>query len=138
MESSIFSQVALVLAVTAVLAIIMRILKQPLIMSYIVAGILVGPSFLNLVHAKEAFQSFSEIGITLLLFIIGLGMNAAVIRSLGRVSLITASMILVMVGFAGHLTALALGFDNSTAIILGIAMFFSSTIIILKVLSDNK
>mgnify|MGYP000897203863 CR=1 FL=1 len=138
MESSIFTQITLVIAVAALMAIVMRLLKQPLIMSYILTGIIVGPSVLNLVHAKEAFESFSELGITLLLFIIGLGMNAAVIKSLGRVSLVTAAAILLMVGLAGHLTSLALGFDNTTSIILGIALFFSSTIIILKVLSDNK
>ena len=120
------------------MAIIMRLLRQPLIMSYILTGIIVGPSVLNIVHAKEAFESFSAIGITLLLFIIGLGMNAGVVKSLGRVSLLTAGAIFLMVGLAGHLTALALGFDNLTAIIFGVAMFFSSTIIILKVLSDNK
>lgn len=138
MESSIFAQITLVVAVAAVVAIIMRLLKQPLIMSYILTGILVGPSMLNLVHAKEAFESFSELGITLLLFIIGLGLNAGVVKSLGRVSLVTAGAILIAVGFTGHLTALLLGFDNTTAVIMGLAMFFSSTIIILKVLSDNK
>lgn len=138
MESSIFTQLTLVVAVAAVMAMIMRLLRQPLIMSYILTGIIVGPSVLNLVEAKEAFKTFGELGITLLLFIIGLGMNAAVIRGLGRVSLTTASAILLCVGFTGHLAALALGFDNTTAIILGLAMFFSSTIIILKVLSDNK
>jgi Kef-type K+ transport system membrane component KefB/voltage-gated potassium channel Kch len=137
-ESSIFTQITLVVAAAAVMAIIMRLLRQPLIMSYILTGIIVGPSVLNIVHAKEAFESFSAIGITLLLFIIGLGMNAGVVKSLGRVSLLTAGAILLMVGLAGHLTALALGFDNLTAIIFGVAMFFSSTIIILKVLSDNK
>lgn len=138
MDNSIFTQISLVIAVAAVIAIIMRLLKQPLIMSYILTGILVGPSVLNLVHAKDAFQSFSELGITLLLFIIGLGLNAGVIRSLGRVSLLTAGTILLAIGFFGHLAALWLGFDNITGIILGVSLFFSSTIIILKVLSDKK
>lgn len=138
MESSIFTQISLVIAVAAVVSIIMRLLKQPLIMGYIITGIAVGPSVLNLVHAKDAFESFSEIGITLLLFIIGLGLNASVIRSLGRVSIVTASIVLFAVGFAGYGTSLLLGFDQPTAVILGLSMFFSSTIIILKVLSDNK
>ena len=138
MESSIFSQITLVIAVAALIAIIMRALRQPLIMSYIITGIIVGPSVLNLVHAKEAFESFSELGIALLLFIIGLGLNAAVIKSLGKVSLITAMSILVSVGFIGHMAGILLGFDNTTSAILCLAMFFSSTIIILKVLSDNK
>lgn len=138
MESSIFTQISFVIATATVVAIFMRILKQPLIMSYIITGIIVGPSVLNLVQSKEAFESFSELGITLLLFIIGLGLNAGVIRSLGKVSLYTAMTILVMIGFAGHMASLMLGFDSATSVIIGISLFFSSTIIILKVLSDNK
>lgn len=138
MDQSIFTQLSLVIAVAAVIAIIMRLLNQPLIMGYILTGIIVGPSVLDIVHAKDAFESFSELGITLLLFIIGLGLNAGVIRSLGRVSLVTASILLATVGFAGYGVSLALGFDVPTALVLGIALFFSSTIIILKVLSDNK
>lgn len=138
MDSSIFTQISFVIGVAAVIAVIMRLLRQPLIMSYIVTGIVVGPSVLNLVHAKDAFESFSEIGITLLLFIIGLGLNAGVVRSLGRVSLITASMILTLVGAVGFFVSRALGFDTATALVLCVALFFSSTIIILKVLSDNK
>lgn len=138
MDYSIFTQISLVLGVTAVIAIIMRLLRQPLIMSYIVTGIIVGPSVLNLVHANDAFHSFSQLGITLLLFIIGLGLNAGVVRSLGRVSIITASTLLVAVGGLGFITSRLLGFDTTTSMIIGVALFFSSTIIILKVLSDNK
>lgn len=138
MDNSIFTQLSLVIGIAAIIALIMRWLKQPLIMSYILTGILVGPSLLNIVEAKATFQSFSEIGITLLLFIIGLGMNAGVIKSLGRVSIITAGVILLLVGSLGHIVSLGLGFNNQTGIILGIALFFSSTIIILKALSDSR
>ncbi|MCA9341787.1 cation:proton antiporter [Candidatus Saccharibacteria bacterium] len=137
MELTIFTQISLVIAIAAVVSIVMRLLKQPLIMGYILTGVLVGPSLLNIVHAKEAFETFAEIGIALLLFIIGLGLNIGVIRNLGKVSLITAASILLIVGSIGHFAALLLGFDNTTAILLGIALFFSSTIIILKVLSDH-
>lgn len=137
MELSVFTQISLVIAVAAVISIIMRLLKQPLIMGYILTGILVGPSVFNIVHAKEAFETFSEIGIALLLFIIGLGLNAGVIKSLGKVSLVTAGAILLLVGSLGYGASILLGFDPMTAIFLGLALFFSSTIIILKVLSDK-
>lgn len=101
MEQTIFAQLSFVIVLAAVISIIMRLLHQPLIMGYILTGIIVGPSFLGLIQAKEAFESFSEIGITLLLFIIGLGLNAGVIKSLGRVSLLTALAILGLVGSAG-------------------------------------
>ena len=137
MELSIFTQISLVIATAAIISIVMRLLKQPLIMGYILTGILVGPSVFNIVHAKEAFETFSEIGIALLLFIIGLGLNAGVIKNLGKVSLVTASAILLLVGSLGYGTSLLLGFDHVTAVFLGLALFFSSTIIILKVLSDK-
>ena len=137
MDLSIFTQIGLVIAIAAIVSMIMRAFKQPLILGYIVTGILVGPSILNLVHAKDAFETFSQIGIALLLFIIGLGLNAGVIRGLGKVSLVTALMILLLVGGSGFLVALAYGFPSMTAILLGLSLFFSSTIIILKVLSDK-
>lgn len=137
MELSIFTQISLVIAIAAIISIVMRLLKQPLIMGYILTGVLVGPSVLNIVHAEEAFETFSEIGIALLLFIIGLGLNAGVIKSLGKVSLVTAGAILVVVGSLGFGASILLGFDMMTAVFLGLALFFSSTIIILKVLSDK-
>lgn len=137
MELSIFTQISLVIAIAVAISLVMRFLRQPLILGYIITGIVVGPSVLNIVHAKDAFETFSQIGIALLLFIIGLGLNAGVIRGLGKVSLVTAGLIFLLVGSAGHLVSVLLGFDNTTGIYLGIALFFSSTIIILKTLSDR-
>ena len=138
MDQSIFTQLSIVIVLVTVVSLIMRLLRQPLIMGYILTGILVGPAGLNLIHATEAFESFAEIGITLLLLIIGLGLNAAVIRSLGKVATVTAANILVLIGGLGALASLALGFTSTEAIIVGIALFFSSTIIILKVLADKR
>lgn len=137
MELSVFTQISLVIAVAAIIALIMRALRQPLILGYILTGVLVGPSMLDVVHAKDTFDTFSEIGIALLLFIIGLGLNATVVRSLGKVSVVSTTIMLLLVGSAGHFVSLLLGFDNLTAIYLGIALSFSSTIIVLKVLSDK-
>ncbi|MDQ5932574.1 MAG: hypothetical protein QG649_659 [Patescibacteria group bacterium] len=138
MHQEIFTELSIVLVVVAAISVLMRWLKQPLILGYILTGILVGPLVLDVIHAKEAFEGFSEIGIALLLFIIGLGMNAGVIRSLGKVSLVTASVILTVVGGLGLATLLALGFDFVTALVMAVALFFSSTIVILKVLSDKR
>lgn len=137
-NQEIFAELSLVLVIVAAIAALMRILRQPLILGYILTGILVGPIALDLIQAKEAFSGFSQIGITLLLFIIGLGMNVGVIRSLGKVSFITAGAILLLVGGSGFLVSHVLGFSLITSIIMGIALFFSSTIIILKVLSDKR
>ncbi len=137
-ETSIFTELSLVLVIIVLISGLMRLLRQPLILGYILTGILVGPLVLDLIHAKEAFEGFSEIGIALLLFIIGLGMNITVIRGLGKVSLVTASVIFVCVGGAGFLAATAFGSPMLTSVIIGLALFFSSTIIILKALSDKR
>jgi Kef-type K+ transport system membrane component KefB len=133
----IFTQLSLVLVIVAAVAGLMRLFRQPLILGYIIAGILVGPTIFNLIQAKEAFEGFSQIGIALLLFIIGLGMNATIIKSLGKVSLITAAALFTFVGGVGAVISLLIGFNFITSALLGIALFFSSTILILKVLSDK-
>lgn len=137
-SQEIFTELSLVLVVVAGISVVMRLLRQPLILGYILAGILVGPIFLNLIHAKEAFEGFSQIGIALLLFIIGLGMNASVIKSLGKVSIITAAIILTLVGGLGVTALHLIGYDLTTALVMGVALFFSSTIVILKALSDKR
>lgn len=137
-HSTIFTQLSLIIVLGAAISVLMRLLKQPLIIGYILTGILVGPSVLGLIEDKIVFEAYSQIGITLLLFIIGLGLNVGVIKSLGKVSLTTAGAIFLSVGGIGALASLALGFSSLEALIVGLALFFSSTIIILKVLSDKR
>lgn len=139
MDSTVFTQLSLVIAIVVIVSLIMRMLRQPLIMGYIITGVIVGPSFLHLVRDQAAFESFSAIGITLLLFIIGLGLNAGVIRSLGRVSFTTSMSVLPILGAAVFsVSHFIFHYDLRTSAILAVALFFSSTIIILKVLSDKK
>jgi Kef-type K+ transport system membrane component KefB/voltage-gated potassium channel Kch len=138
MHNDVFTQLSLVIAVASVVSLIMRVLHQPLIMGYILTGIVVGPSVLGLIHDKEAFDTFSEIGIALLLFIIGLELSVAVVRRLGKPVILTALALLSTVGTLGYLLGVAFHFTQQEAILMGLALFFSSTIIIAKVLSDKK
>lgn len=139
MEPSIFTDLSLVIVTAAVVSLIMRMLRQPLILGYILTGIIVGPSMLHLIHSTEAFEGFSTIGIALLLFIIGLGMNISVIGRVGVSVFTTAGVLLLTVGSAGLLLGhFVLGFSMKEACIIGLALFFSSTIIIVKNLTDRK
>lgn len=137
-HSSIFTQLSIIIVIGGVISILARLLRQPLIIGYILTGIAVGPSVFDLIHDKAAFEAYSQIGITLLLFIIGIGLNVGVIKSLGKVSLITATALLTLVGGLGTGAGFLLGFTPTEAMIIGFALFFSSTIIILKVLSDKR
>ena len=138
MESSIFAQLSLVIAVVAVVSIIMKLLRQPLIVGYILTGILVGPSFLHLIQDKETFEGFSKIGIALLLFIIGLGLNLDIIRKLGKTVLTVALLEIGAMMILGYLVSIAIGLSSMDALFIGAALTFSSTIIIVKVLNDKR
>lgn len=134
----VFTQLSVVIVIAAVIAYIVRLLKQPMLVGYILAGILVGPSLLHLIDDKHAFETFSEIGIALLLFIIGLELSVSVIKRLGKPVFLTAAALLASIGTLGFLVGVAFGFLPTEAMLVGLAMFFSSTIIIAKVLSDKK
>ncbi len=138
MPGDIFAQLSVVIVVSAAIAFTMRLLKQPLIIGYILTGILIGPGLLNLVSDTRAFDAFSQIGIALLLFIIGLELSVTVIRKLGKPVFLTAAALLFTIGTIGFLVGSAFHFTLVESLMIGLAMFFSSTIIIAKILSDKK
>lgn len=138
MESSIFAQLSLVITAVTAMSILMRLLRQPLIVGYILTGILVGPSFLHLIHDTGTFEGFSNIGIALLLFIIGLGLNFDIIRKLGKTVLFVATLEIVIMLLLGFVAARAMGMSSMDALFIGAALTFSSTIIIVKVLNDKR
>lgn len=139
MEGNIFLQISALLALTVSIAFFVRLLRQPLIIAYIVAGIVAGPMFFNLIHGgKDLYAIFAQFGIVLLLFVIGLNLNFNHLKSIGRVSFITGFGQVVFTAVIGTLILLALGIPTMTAIYLAVAMTFSSTIIIMKFLTDKR
>ncbi len=138
MEQSLFYQLSVVIAVAALVSLIFRQFRQPSIIAYIVTGFLAGPSLLNLIHDHEAFASFSQIGISLLLFVIGLGLNAQVIRTTGKPVFLAFSSVTVGVGLLTFGLTKMLGFTTAEAVVLAIGLLFSSTIVVIKALSDKK
>lgn len=138
MHATIFAQISLIIALAAGVSLLMRLIKQPLIIGYILTGIIVGPSVLHLAKSPETIEVFSNLGIALLLFIIGLGLNPRVIKEVGKVAGVVAILqvgITMAVGYGG---GIFFGFSKKEAAFFGIALAFSSTIIILKLLSDKK
>lgn len=133
----IFIELTSIIALATGVSIIMRILKQPLLVGYILTGILAGPYFLNVLQSKDPLELFSKIGITILLFIVGLSLNPTVIREVGKTSLLTGIGQIVFTSVIGFFIAIFLGIEKIAAIYIAIALTFSSTIIILKLLSDK-
>jgi len=134
----VFTELSLIIAIGTAVSLVMRLLKQPLIIGHILTGIVVGPSVLGIVGSAETIEVFSKIGIALLLFIIGLGLNPKVIKEVGKVAAVAGGLQIFFTAIFGWVAATILGFTKTESVILAIALSFSSTIIILKLLSDKK
>lgn len=136
-ESSLFFQLSLVLALAAGISVIMRLLRQPLIIGYILTGLIAGPAFLNIIHNQTDFTTFSQIGTTLLLFIVGLGLNVKLIRSTGKPAfLVFLSNLIFLCLFAVGSSRL-FGLNLTEALLIGLGLTLSSTIVVVKTLADN-
>ena len=135
---NIFAELSLIIVIATVIAGVMRILKQPLIMGHILTGILVGPYFLGIFIHKETVEVFSQLGISILLFIVGLSLSPKIVKEVGKISIITGLSQIVFTTFFGFLIAMVFGYSLISSFYIAIALTFSSTIIILKLLSDKK
>jgi len=134
---SAFVELSLIVAIATMVAAVARLLKQPLIIAYIVAGLLASPYFLGIMESAESVASFAQIGVALLLFIVGLQLDPKVLKKLGMVSLLTGLGQVVITGLLGYGLAYWLGFSGAAAWYLATAVTFSSTIIIMKLISDQ-
>lgn len=135
---SLFSEIAALLILAGVVGLIGHFLKQPLVVSYIVVGILAGPAVLGIATSEGPLELLSDLGIAILLFLVGLKMDYRLIRSLGFVSLTTGLGQVLFTSVFGFVIALGLGFDAIASLYIAIALTFSSTIIIVKLLSDKR
>jgi len=136
---NIFLQISVLLGITVSIAFIMRILRQPLIVAYIIAGLVAGPLFLNLVAGgEEFFQTFAEFGIVLLLFIVGLSLNLDYIKKVGKVVFVAGLVQFVITSGLGFLIMTSLSYGFTTSLFVAIAISFSSTIIVIKLLAEKR
>jgi Kef-type K+ transport system membrane component KefB len=138
MLQSPFGEVAALLLMAALIGFLGLMLRQPLIVSFIGVGLLAGPSALDLVRSDEQISLLSELGIAVLLFLVGIKLDLKLVRSLGAVSLLTGLGQVAFTSVFGFLIGLALGLDHLTSLYVAVALTFSSTIIIVKLLSDKR
>lgn len=133
-----FAEIAALLVMAAVIGFFGVILRQPLIVSFIAVGLIAGPSALDVVRSDAQIGLLSELGIAVLLFLVGIKLDVKLIRSLGAVSLLTGLGQVAFTSVFGYLIGLALGLGAVTSLYVAIALTFSSTIIIVKLLSDKR
>lgn len=137
-DGNIFVEIAAILGLATLIGIIGQKLRQPLIIMFLGTGILAGPSGLGIIHSYHQIELLAQIGIALLLFIVGLKLDLHLIRTTGPVALATGLGQIIFTSIIGFVIAVALNMSFLTAAYVSVALTFSSTIIIVKLLSDKK
>jgi Kef-type K+ transport system membrane component KefB len=135
--TDVFGTTAIVLAIAAVVAFVAHQARQPLIVAFIAVGVIVGPSGFELLEETESLELFANLGIAILLFLVGLKLDVRLVRKLGKVAMATGLGQVAFTSIFGYLIAIGLGLEVMEALYVAVALTFSSTIIIVKILSDK-
>ncbi|MCG7564477.1 cation:proton antiporter [Pseudoalteromonas sp. McH1-42] len=135
---SAFYELTALVVLAAALGFIGVLLRQPMIVSFIAVGVIAGPSALNIVQSHAHIELLAELGIAVLLFLVGLKLDLKLIRTLGPVALATGLGQVAFTSAIGFVLGKLLGLDTVTAVYVAVALTFSSTIIIVKLLSDKR
>ncbi len=132
-----FIQLGIIIIIAAVAAYTLRLIKQPQILSYVLVGVLITPLF-GWVTDTSLIQSMSTIGIAFLLFIVGMEIDLKKLKNVALVSTLGGGIQIAVLFTLGYFLALLLGFLSLEAAYIGLMLTFSSTMIVMKLLSDKK
>ncbi|HLQ62905.1 MAG TPA: cation:proton antiporter [Candidatus Acidoferrales bacterium] len=141
MQGDLLSSIGICVAAAALLALVGNRFRQPLILAYLLTGVLIGPVFLNLVPNRESIQTVAEIGLILLLFIIGLEIDLKKLWAAGRAVILTGALQVPICIVLGAAFFYLLGFEHRGGPLalayLAATMSMSSTLIVVKLLYDK-
>lgn len=134
----VFLEITVIICLAALVSLVFRLLKQPEILAYILTGIIIGP--LGLFHPSdpEFLRTMGEVGITLLLFMIGLEIRVTDLSAIGKIAFIAGGAQILFSFAVGYILALIFGFPMIASLYISLAFTFSSTVTIVKILSDKK
>jgi Kef-type K+ transport system membrane component KefB len=134
---SVMFEIGTVIIFATLLAYIAKLIKQPMILGYIIAGVIVGPYFTGLITSTETIALLSELGIAFVLFIVGLEIDFNKIRDSGKKAAIIGTSQVIFTAIIGYALVFLFGFRGMDAFYIAIALTFSSTMIAIKLLSDK-
>src|SRR5277367_2809820 len=140
MEHGLATDIAICIIAAWIVAVLSQVARQPLLLAYLVAGFAIGPNGFKLITNTRDIATISEIGLSLLLFMIGLEIDLKKMMSAGKVITLTAGVQILGCFLLGWLVFDVCGpAQNSLeALYLGVAAAMSSTIIIVKILYDKR
>ncbi len=134
---SIFQQVGFIIMGATLAGFLARYANQPLIPAYLLAGVLLGPVF-GLIPNSGIITGLSEIGVVFLLFLVGLEIDLSKLKPILNIAVIGGFIQIFFMGVFGYFVAGALGFNNIESLYAGLIIAMSSTMVVVKMLSERK
>ncbi|MEA3255357.1 MAG: cation:proton antiporter [Candidatus Altiarchaeota archaeon] len=140
MEMILLRDIGIIIVAATFLGFIAKSLKQPLIPAYVLAGIVVGPFGLGLVTEKTIIDTLAQLGIALLLFMVGLELDIKRLKNVGKVSVGCGLGQIIITFIFGYILAVYLGFTSPplAPFYIAFALTISSTMVVIKLLSDEN
>ena len=137
-DVSFLQDLAIVMIVAGLVTIVFHRLKQPVVLGYILAGVIIGPHTppLPLIANDETIQTLSELGIIFLMFSLGLEFSLRKLKDVGATAFIGATMAILVMLCAGYSLGQAFGWSSIDSIFLGAILSISSTTIVVKALAE--
>jgi len=135
---TLFFEITIIIVLATILGMIARWLKQPTILGYIMTGLLAGPLGLLELANTEILDVLAQIGITFLLFLVGMEMRFKELKHVGKPAILTGIGQILFTSIVGFIIVRALGYELLPGIYIAIALTFSSTIIVVKLLSEKN
>ncbi len=136
--NNIFIQLAIILGLSSALGFVVVKFKLPLLIAYLIVGLLIATSAIFDPRASDVLHFLPEIGIAFVLFLVGMELDLREIKSLGKPILLAGTVQIIITTIAGSTIANLLGFRQLESWYLGIGLAFSSTILVIKLLIDKK
>lgn len=137
LDTPLLRDLGVILVASAFLALLARPARIPSIVAYIVAGLVLGP-LTGLVQVSDAVEMTSELGIALLLFLVGLELSFDKIRGVGTVALAAGLGQVAFTAAGGFILALLMGLSVMEGIFVATALTFSSTVVVVKLLGEKR
>lgn len=131
-------ELAVVVLTAAFLGFLAKLLRQPIVLAYLGTGLIFGAFNLFNIQDGETFSVFSSLGVMFLLFLVGLEINYASLKIVGRAAAIIGLAQVLLTSLLGFALAAILGYDALTSGYIGLGLAFSSTILVVKLLSEKR
>lgn len=136
--NNIFIQLAIILGLSSALGYLIVRLKLPLLIAYLLTGLVIATTAVFDARASEVLHFLPEIGIAFVLFLVGMELDLREIKSLGKPIIIAGTLQILITTIVGSSIAQLLGFGVTESWYLGVGLAFSSTILVIKLLLDKK